>query len=64
MPGPLARIDSLGRSARIATVAGGYALAFAASWGAAWAYDVRMAAMPYDTSGGMYAAGESLASRP
>ncbi len=60
MPGPLARIDSMGRPARVATVAGGYALAFAASWAAAWSYDARMARMPYDTSGGMYAAGESL----
>jgi hypothetical protein len=35
-------------------------LAVAAGAGAALLYDRRMAAMPYDTSGGMYAAGESL----
>jgi hypothetical protein len=28
---------------------------------AAWLYDARVSALPYDTSGGMYAAGESLA---
>ena len=62
MPGPLARIDSLGRPARIAMVAGGYLLAFGAAALASWAYNVRMAAMPYDTSGGMYAGGEMLTS--
>lgn len=60
MPWPLARIDSLGRPARIAMVVGGYLLAFGAAALASWAYNVRMAAMPYDTSGGMYAGGEML----
>jgi len=58
----LARIDSLPPPVRVLSVAGGYLLAFAAAWTAGWMYDVRMAAMPYDTSGGMYAFGQMLAS--
>jgi len=46
--------------AQIALVAGGYALAVVAGMAAGWIYDARMAAMPYDTSGGMYAGGEAL----
>jgi len=56
----LSRIDRLGRPAKTGMVAGGYLLATFAAWVAAVAYDARMAAMPYDTSGGMYAAGQSM----
>lgn len=62
MSSALARIDSLPPPVRVVSVAAGYALAFAAAWTAGWMYDVRMAAMPYDTSGGMYAFGQMLAS--
>jgi hypothetical protein len=43
-----------------AVVAGGYGAAVGAGAVAGWLYDARMAAQPYDTSGGMYAAGQSL----
>lgn len=56
-----ARLDTLPTPVRVAAVAGGYLLACAAAWTAGWIYDARMAAMPYDTSGGMYAAGQALA---
>lgn len=46
---------------KMGIVAGGYLLAAGAGMGAGALYDARMAAMPYDTSGGMYAAGESMA---
>lgn len=52
----------MGRATKWSIVIGGYAAAVAAGAVAAWWYDARMAAMPYDTSGGMYAAGESMAS--
>lgn len=45
---------------KVAVVCGGYLLAFAAAGVASYLYDVRAAAQPYDTSGGMYAAGEAL----
>lgn len=48
------------RGTKIVWVAGGYAAAVLAAWAAAWSYDVRMSAMPYDTSGGMYAGGQML----
>ena len=47
--------------AKAGLVCAGYLAAFAAAWLASWAYNARMAEMPYDTSGGMYAAGESMA---
>ena len=62
MSAVLARVDSLRLPVRVAAVGGGYLLAFAAAWIAGWMYDARMAAMPYDTSGGMYAFGQMLAS--
>jgi hypothetical protein len=48
--------------AKAGVVCAGYAAAIAASITAAWLYDVRIAAMPYDTSGGMYAGGQMLTS--
>ena len=45
---------------KIGVVSGGYLLAVGASIVAAHLYNARMAAMPHDTSGGMYAAGEGL----
>ncbi len=47
--------------AKVGVVGAGYLAAVASGILAAWLYNLRMAAMPYDTSGGMYAAGESLA---
>lgn len=52
----------MGRGTRIAIVLGGYVTALAAGAAAGWWYDWRMAQMPYDTSGGMYAGGEALTS--
>jgi hypothetical protein len=50
------------RAAQIAVVLGGYAAAIAAAVVAAWAYNWRVAKLPYDTSGGMYAGGEMMSS--
>jgi hypothetical protein len=50
----------MGRWVKTGIVLAGYAAAFAAGGWAGWAYDRRMAAMPYDTSGGMYAGGEMM----
>ena len=47
-------------STKIGIVTAGYLAAFTAAWGAGALYDARLAAEPYDTSGGMYAAGQSL----
>jgi hypothetical protein len=52
----------MGRFGKTGVVIAGYAAAVAAGAVAAWLYDVRMAAMPYDTSGGMYAGGQLLQS--
>ena len=52
----------MGRAARIAVVVAGYAAAIGAAAIAAWAYNWRVAAFPYDTSGGMYAGGEMMCS--
>ena len=49
------------RWTQIAIVAGGYVLALVAAAVTSHLYNARMAAQPYDTSGGMYAAGESMA---
>ena len=48
--------------ARIATVVAGYGMAIIAAVVAAWMYDARVAALPYDTSGGMCAGGEMMTS--
>lgn len=50
----------MNRWVKAGIVLAGYALSVVAGWVASWAYDRRMAAMPYDTSGGMYAAGEAM----
>jgi hypothetical protein len=60
-PGMLAFLDAMSRGRKIAVVCGGYALALAAGALAGWAHDARLSAMPYDTSGGMYAGGVLLA---
>jgi hypothetical protein len=48
--------------AKIAVVTAGYAAAVGAGWLAAVWYDARVAALPYDTSGGMYAGGQMITS--
>jgi hypothetical protein len=48
----------MSRRTRIGAVAGGYALALVAARVAAWLYDLRVSALRYDTSGGMYAFGQ------
>jgi hypothetical protein len=45
---------------KVAIVCAGYGLALVAAWAAGWAYDARVSQLPYDTSGGMYAEGQSL----
>jgi hypothetical protein len=50
------------RAAKIAVVLAGYAAAIGAAAIAAWAYDKRVASLPYDTSGGMYAGGQMMCS--
>lgn len=45
---------------KVAIVALGYVLALVASVAAGWVYDLQMSAMPYDTSGGMYAGGQLM----
>src|SRR5678815_4601497 len=50
------------RGSKCGWVIGGYAAAVVAAMVAAWLYDVRAAALPYDTSGGMYAGGQMLQS--
>jgi hypothetical protein len=52
----------VGRLTKLGIVMSGYAVAVLAAIGAGWLYDLRMAAMPYDTSGGMYAGGQMLTS--
>ena len=49
------------RWAKIGLVAGGYLLAIGAGAVAGHLYDMRVSALPYDTSGGMYAGGEAMA---
>jgi len=46
--------------AKLMLVCAGYGLAFVAAWAAGWLYNARVSALPYDTSGGMYAGGEAL----
>jgi hypothetical protein len=50
----------MGRWRKVGLVCAGYALALVASVVAGYLYNARMAAMPYDTSGGMYAGGEFI----
>ena len=46
--------------AKVALVCAGYVLAFVAAGVASLVYNARVSALPYDTSGGMYAGGELL----
>jgi hypothetical protein len=48
--------------AKVGIVTGGYVAAIGAAMLAGRAYDVQMSKMPYDTSGGMYGAGEAMSS--
>ena len=50
------------RVAKIGLVLAGYVAAVLAAIAAGWLYDARVSSLPYDTSGGMYAAGEMLQS--
>jgi hypothetical protein len=54
----------MGRGAKIGIVIGGYVVAIGVAMLAGWLYDAHMARMPYDTSGGMYAEGETLTALP
>lgn len=51
----------MNRRAKVGLVLGGYVLAVVAGAVAGYLYDRRLSALPYDTSGGMYAAGEAMA---
>jgi hypothetical protein len=48
------------RAAKVGVVLGGYVAAGFAAVAAGWLYNAHVATYPYDTSGGMYAAGEML----
>jgi hypothetical protein len=50
----------MSRGARVGIVCVGYLLAFVAGGVAGHLYNVRVSALPYDTSGGMFAAGEFM----
>jgi hypothetical protein len=52
----------MGCLAKTGWVLAGYAAAVVAAIVAAWLYDVRVSALPEDTSGGMYAGGQMLTS--
>jgi len=52
----------MGRWSKVGVVIAGYVAAVVAGVMAGWLYDARLEAMPYDTSGGMYAAGVMMAS--
>jgi len=52
----------VGRSVKISLVIAGYIMAIIAGVVAGQLYNARVAALPYDTSGGMYAGGELLSS--
>jgi len=52
----------MSRRTKIALVLAGYLLAVVAAVVAGWLYDLRVAGLPYDTSGGMYAGGQMLQS--
>ncbi len=50
----------MSRSAKIVAICAGHLASLAAACAAGWAYNARVSALPYDTSGGMYAGGEAL----
>src|SRR6267154_3607378 len=50
------------RVAKLSVVTGGYVAAIVAGFLSGWLYNVRVSALPYDTSGGMYAGGEMMSS--
>jgi len=50
----------MSRWAKFGIVTAGYGAAIVAGWLASWQYNARVAGLPYDTSGGMYAAGEAM----
>src|SRR6267378_3935245 len=50
----------MSRWAKFGIVMAGYGAAIVAGWLASWQYNARVAGLPYDTSGGMYAAGEAM----
>ncbi len=50
----------MSRWAKFGIVMAGYGAAIVAGWSASWQYNARVAGLPYDTSGGMYAAGEAM----
>jgi hypothetical protein len=50
----------MSRLAKVGVVSAGYVAAIAAAFVAAQLYNARVSALPYDTSGGMYAGGEML----
>jgi hypothetical protein len=52
----------MSRAQKIRIVLGGYVAAVAAAAAAAWLYNWHTSRLPYDTSGGMYAAGEAMTS--
>jgi hypothetical protein len=50
----------MSRWVQIGVVVAGYGAAIAVAIVATWIYDARISALPYDTSGGMYAGGEAI----
>jgi hypothetical protein len=50
----------MSRWAKVGLVSAGYLLAIAAAGVAGYLYNARLSALPYDTSGGMYAGGEAM----
>ena len=50
----------MSRWAKFGIVMAGYGAAIVAGWLASWQYNARVAGLPYDTSGGMYAASEAM----
>jgi len=52
----------MSRRAKVGVVMAGYVAAFVASDVAARLYNARVAGLPYDTSGGMYAGGQMMSS--
>jgi len=52
----------MSRVAKVGVVIGGYVAAILAGVAAGWFYNWRVSALPYDTSGGMYAGGEMISS--
>lgn len=50
----------MSRIAKVGIVLAGYVAAMVAGGVAGWLYDLRLAGLPYDTSGGMYAGGQLI----